>query len=364
MGNAVTTWAIGIEFIKRYPEYKNIKPHSLLKVIYRFLKRFNLSIRSVSHIGQQLPFNSEDLILLFLKEVIRIRKTYTINTNNIINMDETALNLNMVSKKTLHKIGAKTISIKTQSQEKVIISVILSCCSYGNKLKPLVIFKGAKNGLIFKNLSKHELVLNDNVIVCCNANAWAMIDIIKIWIEKIYIEYFKDKNLNESLLIWDHGTMHNVISIQKLICDKKINYVFIPKGLTTILQPLDVSTNKVFKEWIRRNYESAVSLFKTEKVPKIKRDVILKWIIDVWNDDSKIKNDIIRDAFLFCGISNKMDRSEDEMFRGYDKINEQGLIENDFTIEDENDENNNISLGESSVSESGSSDRELENEES
>ena len=60
----------------------------------------------------------------------------------------------MVSKKTVHKLGAKTISIKTQSQEKVRISVILSC----------------------------------------------------------------------------------YISIQKLLCDKKINYVFIPKGLTSILQ--------------------------------------------------------------------------------------------------------------------------------
>ena len=61
------------------------------------MKRFNLSIRSASHIGQ-LPYNSEDLILLVLKEVIRIRKTYNINTKNIIKMNETALNLNMVNK--------------------------------------------------------------------------------------------------------------------------------------------------------------------------------------------------------------------------------------------------------------------------
>ena len=144
-----------------------------------------------------------------------------------------------------------------------------------------MIFKGAKNGLIFKNLSKHELVLNNNIVVYCNANAWATIDIIKIWIEQIYKEYFKEKNLNEILLIWEHATMHDAISIQKLLSDKKINYVFIPKGLASILQLLDVSINKVFKEWIRRNYESAVSLFKQIKFPKIKRDVILKWIVDV-----------------------------------------------------------------------------------
>lgn len=203
-----------------------------------------------------------------------------------------------------------------------------------------MIFKGAKYGLIFKNLIKHEYALNNNVVIYCRST----INITKIWIEIIYMNYFEDKNLSETLLILDHDTMHNAISIQKILSDKKINYVFIPKVLTSILQPLDVSINKVFKEWIRRNYESAVSLLKTEKVSKINREIILKWIVDVWNNDSNIKNDIIRDAFLYCGISNKMDGSEDEMFRGYDKIKEQGLIENDFTKEDENDENNNISL--------------------
>jgi len=52
-----------------------------------------------------------------------------------------------------------------------------------------------------------------------------------------------------------------------------------------------------------------------------------------------------------------MDGSENEILRGYDKINEQGLIENEFTIEDGYDENNNISLEESSISESRSSDK-------
>lgn len=69
---------IVIEFLKCYPEYKNIKPNSLLKLVYRFLKRFNLSIRSASHIGLQLPYKPGNL-LLFLKEVIRIRKMYNIN---------------------------------------------------------------------------------------------------------------------------------------------------------------------------------------------------------------------------------------------------------------------------------------------
>ena len=58
LGNADTTWAIVIELLKIHPEYKSIKPRSLLKVVYKFLKRF----RSASHINSN---NAEDLIFYF-----------------------------------------------------------------------------------------------------------------------------------------------------------------------------------------------------------------------------------------------------------------------------------------------------------
>ena len=65
-------------------------------------------------------------------------------------MDETTLQYNMPSNKTVHKIGAKTITIKTQQQEKLRISLILAICVNGKKLKPYIIFKGAKIGKFLK----------------------------------------------------------------------------------------------------------------------------------------------------------------------------------------------------------------------
>ena len=156
--------------------------------------------------------------------------------------------------------------------------------------------------------------------------------------------------------------MHTSLIISKFLYEKGINYVLIPKGLTSILQPLDVSINRPFKDWMKRTYESAIAVFKTGKVPKIKREIILKWIVDNWFDDSKIKTEKIINSFLVCGISNKMDGSEDEKFEGFDKINEQGFIENDFTKEDEVDMNNNVNLNETSESEMGSSDKEIDEE--
>ena len=66
LGNPITTWSIGIEIIKRDKTKRDIKPKSLLSFIYRFLARNNLSIRKGTHIGQQLPTNSLDLVYSFL----------------------------------------------------------------------------------------------------------------------------------------------------------------------------------------------------------------------------------------------------------------------------------------------------------
>ena len=115
------------------------------------MKRKSLTIRQGSHLGQQLPFNAVEKTFSFLKEIIRIRRDKDISSDYIINMDETELQLNMTFHKTVHKVGTKRISIKTQRQEKCRISVILSIYSKGEKLKTLIILKGAKNGSIYKN---------------------------------------------------------------------------------------------------------------------------------------------------------------------------------------------------------------------
>ena len=363
LGNVITTWAVAIEFIKLNEKYKSYKPKSLYNVVYRFLSRFSLSIRSASHIGQQLPKDSTDRIISFLKEIINLRKLYDIKKENIINLDETALQYNMPFHKTIHKIGAKTITIKTQRQEKSRISLILSIAGDGSKLIPYVIFKGAKEGKIIKSLKSTSYVKENRCICFTNKNAWSTEIIIKDWIKNIYIPYFNSKNieLKNTLLIWDKATMHISFEIQRLLVKNKINFAYIPAGLTSILQPLDVSINRPYKDSIRHSYEEATIAFKSNKIPKIKREVLLKWVVENW--ENSIKKDSIEKSFLICGISNNLDGSEDDLFEGYKKIDEMGLVENDFTKEDLEDMNNNVSIDSSSISNDSSSDEEIDFEE-
>ena len=126
LGNPVTTWVIGFQMLKKEPSYINIKPKSLLMSVYRFMEKNNLSLRTASHVGQELPNDTIDRINIFLKSVINKRKLYDIDSNHIMNLDETALQISIPSTKTIFKVGAKTIYIRKQNQEKLRFSLIIS----------------------------------------------------------------------------------------------------------------------------------------------------------------------------------------------------------------------------------------------
>ena len=64
----------------------------------------------------------------------------------------------------------------------------------------------------------------------------------------------------------------------------------------------------------------------------------------------KIIQILLKDKTILNGI-NKLDVSEDELFNGFDKLYEQGIINQNFKIEDKDDENNNIKFEDSDDSE-------------
>ncbi len=101
--------------------------------------------------------------------------------------------------------------------------------------------------------------------------------------------------------------------------------------MTRILQPLDVSLNKPFKDLLREMYVQAC--IKAQKnIEKIKREVIIEWIKEAWCNKNSMNEEVIKKSFLVTGISNKEDGSEDDIFEDYQKLNE-------FIVEDDVDLN-------------------------
>ena len=183
--------------MKIFPEFSNKKEHALKVWYYTFLKNNDFVIRKALHIGQALPVDYENKIIIFLKEIISKRKLLNINDNNldsIINVDETPLYFDAPFDTTIEKKGIKEVKINTSGYEKERLSILLSITDSGKKLIPIIIFKGQQGKKIQQNLVKHPLVKKKLMKIFCQPNVWFTYEIFKYWIKEIFLDYqYKSK---------------------------------------------------------------------------------------------------------------------------------------------------------------------------
>ena len=164
------------------------------KRVSNIIKKYNLVIRKVSHIGQSIPEKGKDLIYRFLYEIINKRRYLLINDNElfrIVNCDETAVYYENPDIYTIDIKGHKEIIINTDGNESKKISVLLSIAVNGNKLPPFLIFKGAEKKTVEKNLNKNINILNKKIFAVCQKKAWCDTNIFKKWCEKFFLNYEK-----------------------------------------------------------------------------------------------------------------------------------------------------------------------------
>ena len=152
-------------------------------------------------------------------------------------MDETPMNFDMPATHTVHPTGEKTVIMKTTGNEKNHFTVVLACMANGSKLKP--------NGYFF--CGKNEPI-PPQIVVHVHEKGWMDEAGMKLWIEKVWRCREGGLMKKKSLLVYDMFKTYLMESIKKTLRDHNTDVAIIPGGLTSQLQPLDVSLNKPFKE--------------------------------------------------------------------------------------------------------------------
>ena len=329
LNNPNTTWCLANEIFKYYPNLKNENYLNITKWIYRFLDRNHFSFRRSTHLGQALPKSSIDIASQFLSSVYNSRLNMKYSDDLIGNLDETPLCINMAPNYSISQKGKKSVIIHTQSQDKCHVSVILTILANGGKLPPLLIFKGVPHGKIYKDLLNNTYVKNNMIYIECNANARCTKDIMLQWINNIWRKYIDAFN-NEPipcLLIMDQATMHTNEVVIKELEKKDTEIHFIPKGMTCVLQPLDVSINKPFKAHLKNRYIKYC--YDKNSVERVSRELLINWVAEIWWDNNLISPDIIKNSFKVTGLSNNLDGSENDLFTGFKRLEEIIVVEDD-----------------------------------
>lgn len=140
--------------------------------------------------------------------------------------------------KTIKIKGNKDHKITVCGDDKLGFTLILIISADGYFLKPILIAKGKTN----RSLKKFQL--DDNIIGTHSNNGWINNGIMKIALQQIY----KVTNGQKSILLLDQFTVHTSEFIINIAKEYNIELIYVPKGMTAIFQPLDVSINGILKQ--------------------------------------------------------------------------------------------------------------------
>ena len=118
----------------------------------------------------------------------------------------------------------------------------------------------------------------------------------------------------QKILIMDTAGSHTTDDVKDALSDANIDHLYIPGGCTHLLQPLDVTVNKVLKEKIREQYltwlQKSVDQKKEDKPsinpPELQN--IMDWSLEAL---THINADLCEKAFKTTGITSDFDLLKD-----------------------------------------------------
>ena len=125
----------------------------------------------------------------------------------------------------------------------------------------------------------------------------------------------RDNDGRRRLLVWDSCQVNLTAAVRQALLRCEIDVAVIPGGLTPLVQLLDVSINRPFKMRVRHMWEDWMihgepSLTPTGHCHVLSKEVLVQWLLEVWNT---IPCAMVEHRFKKCGISNKLDDTEDDV---------------------------------------------------
>ena len=117
----------------------------------------------------------------------------------VIAMDETAVWSDMVGNTTVNATGSKDIPLKSTGNEKVRVTVCLTAKADGTRMKPFIIFQGAKREVAVLNEE-----FKNRCVVTSSSNGWMNEELTLMYLKKFVGPF----SFQKRLLAWDTFEAH------------------------------------------------------------------------------------------------------------------------------------------------------------
>lgn len=192
----------------------------------------------------------------FLHDIASKVSEYNIPENLIYNADQTPSKYVPTSNITMAQTNAKHVAIKGGADKRSITVTVTQSLS-GEMLPFQIIYTGKTKRCLPKNAQK----IKHNFLFGFNPSHWSNEEETLRLINSVqapHIEEVKEKlglpDDAKSLLIWDAFKGQNTDKVKGRLEELNILSVMVPKNLTHLLQPLDITTNGKIKKLERKAF--------------------------------------------------------------------------------------------------------------
>ena len=278
--------------------------------LQKFMVRNCLSLRRHTSIQQKLPAALERKLTALLDKIKTLRERHDFSEDLMVNVDETPIFFDMQRACTVHPKGAREVRIRGTKGGKRRVTFTVSCTASGKMLKPMIIYKG-KTARTISDIEYNK----SNIFITYQEKSWMDESLMLRWIKEVLLKHTKGKHC---LLFLDSFRAHITDKVMKSLEKSNVSVAVIPGGCTSKVQPIDVCLNKSIKDIVRGELEwEAFLLEKVEEgdhegdVGATKTD-IAKWI-HAANSLLDSQQELVVKSF--CGLSNKLDGSENHLIR-------------------------------------------------
>lgn len=244
-----------------YPEKRGVENFRFSNSWFRgFLSWHNISLRFGTNKASKLPTDYQNPIVDWARYNRRNSQLRPgddpeavgrYRLSNICNMDQTPLPFEFLTGQTYNTVGESTVWIKGSKQsswDKRQATLQLTIFADAiPRVKPLIFFRGLGVG---SSIQAEREDYDPRVIVKFNPTAYANSDNIIEWLDEQVIPVLENK---PTLMVLDLFGGHKREDVLDTLRAHDITLSLIPGGCTSLVQPLDVSVNRPFKDILKVN---------------------------------------------------------------------------------------------------------------
>ena len=273
---------------------------------YHIVRRLCLAncivVRASTHTAQRHPQETNDQALAFLGIMRPILRPPEMNKRWVINMDQSPLWHALPPKRTLNLRGSRTIAIAGSGTTNKRFTATLAVSANGDKLKPMMIFAGTRDGRIAtREFSASPY--RDRACLICQSSGWQDETNLLQWIDLILVPYLQEKAQGApAVLMLDAFAAHHTESVKERLEEIGVTLYQIPPGCTSLTQPIDVGLAKPVKDRYRAKWWAWYSgqnqdgpTFRTAS-----RELCISWVVDIWET---LPASIVQNSWRKDGLS-------------------------------------------------------------